>query len=83
MHDSVATWIGSAGVALMLAAFLLSVLRVMRIDGYPYATLNCVGGALACYSSWLISFMPFVVLEGVWALVAAGAIVRKAWAPSR
>jgi hypothetical protein len=38
--------------------------------------LNFVGASLACYSSYLISFMPFVVLEGVWALVALAAITR-------
>lgn len=80
MHDAAATWIGFTGVALLLAAFLLSLLKLMRLDGYPYAALNCIGAGLACYSSWLISFMPFVVLEGVWALVAAAAIVRKAFA---
>lgn len=79
MHDAQATWIGFAGVALLLVAFLLSLAKLMRLDGYPYAVLNCVGAGLACYSSWLISFMPFVVLEGVWALVAGGAIVRKAF----
>ena len=71
------TVIGSIGVALLLAAFLLNVLRVMRADGYPYAVLNFFGAALACWSSWLIAFMPFVILEGVWALVAAFAIARK------
>ena len=80
MHDAAATWIGFAGVALLLVAFLLSLLKMMRMEGYPYAALNFVGAALACYSSWLISFMPFVLLEGVWSLVAAGAIVRKALA---
>ena len=76
-HDTAATWIGFAGVALLLLAFLLNLFKRMRADGYPYTTLNFAGAALACYSSYLISFMPFVVLEGVWALVAAGVIVRK------
>ncbi|HET7672360.1 MAG TPA: hypothetical protein VFK84_18275 [Burkholderiales bacterium] len=74
-----ATLIGSVGVALLLAAFLLNLLKMMRADGYPYAGLNFVGAALACYSSWLIAFIPFVVLEGVWALAAAFALARKAW----
>lgn len=78
MHDSEATVIGFVGVALLLLAFLLSLFRLLRLDGYPYTTLNFVGAALACYSSYLISFMPFVVLEGVWALIAGGAIIRKA-----
>ena len=73
-----ATLIGSLGVALLLAAFLLNLTKRMSADGYPYAGLNLVGAALACYSSWLIAFIPFVVLEGVWALVAAFALVRKA-----
>ena len=71
-----------AGVTLLLLAFLLSLMKRMRMDGYPYATLNCVGAALACYSSWLVSFMPFVVLEGVWALAAAFALGRKALSPA-
>lgn len=75
-----ATLIGSAGVALLLAAFLLNVGKVMRADGAAYAALNFIGAAAACYSSYLIAFMPFVVLEGVWALVAAGALARKALA---
>ena len=78
MHETEATFIGFAGVALLLLAFLLNLVKQMRSDGYPYAALNFVGAALACYSSYLISFMPFVVLEGVWALVAAGAITQKA-----
>ena len=76
-HDSAATIIGFAGVALLLLAFLLNMAKRMRADGYWYAALNFVGAGLACYSSWLIDFMPFVVLEGVWALVAAAAIVRR------
>jgi hypothetical protein len=72
-----ATLIGSVGVALLLAAFVLNLLKMMSADGYPYAGLNFAGAALACYSSWLIAFIPFVVLEGVWALAAGFAIVRR------
>jgi len=82
-NDTAATLIGFAGVALLLAAFLLNLIRLMRSDGYAYTSLNCVGAALACYSSYLISFMPFVVLEGVWAFAAAAAIVRKALGRSK
>jgi hypothetical protein len=78
MHDTIATLIGSAGVSLLLLAFVLNVFKFMRSDGYAFSVLNLLGAALACYSSWLIAFMPFVVLEAVWAVVAAGAIVRKA-----
>lgn len=81
VHDTAATLIGFAGVALLLLAFLLNLVGRMRADGYAYPALNCVGAALAGYSSYLIDFMPFVLLEGVWTLVAAAAIARKALAP--
>jgi hypothetical protein len=43
----------------------------------PYLGLNLIGAALACASSYLIAFAPFVLLEGTWAVVAAVAIARK------
>jgi hypothetical protein len=75
-HDSQATLIGFVGVALLLIAFLLNMFRLLRSDGHLYMSLNLVGAALACYSSYLINFLPFVVLEGVWAVAALAAIVR-------
>jgi hypothetical protein len=74
--------IGTLGVALLLGAFVLNLLKRMRADGYAYLALNLTGAALACYSSWLIDFMPFVVLEGVWALAAGFALGRKALSPA-
>ena len=71
-----ATILGSAGVALLLLAFFLNLLRRLRADGLVYLTLNLFGAGLACYSSYLIDFMPFVVLEGTWAIVAAVALAR-------
>ncbi len=76
-YSSQATLIGSLGVALLLLAFLLNVFRLLRVEGYPYIVLNLAGASLACYSSYLIDFMPFVVLEGTWAVVAGVALVRR------
>jgi hypothetical protein len=76
-HPVVATAIGSAGVSLLLAAFLLNLLGVLSSERYAYIVLNLVGGALAAYSSFLIEFLPFVVLEGTWAVVAAIALARR------
>jgi hypothetical protein len=76
-HPAFATVIGSAGVSLLLAAFLLNLLGVLSSEGYAYIVLNLVGGALAAYSSFLIEFLPFVVLEGTWAVVAAIALTRR------
>jgi hypothetical protein len=33
-------------------------------------------------SSYLIDFLPFVVLEGVWAIAAAFALGHKAFSPA-
>ena len=74
--------IGSIRVALLLAAFVLNLLKVLRGDGAAYSLLNLVGAALACYSSYLIDFLPFVVLEGVWAAAAAFALGRAAISPA-
>jgi len=77
-HGDGATLIGSAGVGLLLLAFLLNLLGMMRAGGYAYLALNLAGGALACLSSYLIGFVPFVVLEGTWAAVAGVGLVRNA-----
>lgn len=77
-----ANLIGTIGVALLLGAFLLNLVKRMSADGYVYSALNLAGAALACYSSYLIDFLPFVALEGVWAIAAAFALGRKALSPA-
>jgi DinB superfamily len=42
-----------------------------------YTALNFAGAALAGYASYLIGFVPFVILEGTWAAVAAVALGRR------
>jgi hypothetical protein len=76
-----ATIIGFIGVALLLIAFLLNLFRIVRAEGFSYSLLNFAGAALAGYSSYLIAFMPFVILEGVWAAVAGIGLVRLALKP--
>jgi hypothetical protein len=74
---SAETLIGSLGVALLLLAFLLNLARVLTTESYPYTALNFAGASLAGFASYLIGFMPFVVLEGTWATVAAVALARR------
>lgn len=77
-HGALPTLLGFVGVALLLAAFLLNVLRVLRAEGAVYLALNAVGAGLAGWSSWLIGFMPFVILEATWAAVALFGLLRAA-----
>jgi hypothetical protein len=70
------TLIGSIGVTLLLLAFFLNLFGFLKV-GKRYALLNLIGGALSAYASYLIDYMPFVVLEGTWAAVALVALFRK------
>ena len=66
--------IGSLGVALLLAAFFLNLRGTLNTDALAYRMLNALGAGLACYASWMIGFLPFVVLEGTWCAVAVVAL---------
>jgi hypothetical protein len=77
-----ATLIGTIGVALLLVAFLFNLLKLLRADEYPYMLLNLTGAGLACWASVMIRFMPFVVLEGAWAAVAAVMLARRLLRPA-
>jgi hypothetical protein len=70
------TIVGFLGVAILLLAFFLNLFRRLRTDRAPYLSLNLIGAALACWSSYLIQFVPFVLLEGTRAVVAAVALGR-------
>jgi len=62
--------IGSFGVTLLLIAFLLNLASRISKDGLTYILLNLIGAGLAMLASWLIHYIPFVVLEGTWTLVS-------------
>ena len=68
--------VGSLGVALLLIAFFLNLFKMISPESRTYGLLNIIGAGLSCYASILIGFMPFVVLEGTWAIVAAIGMIR-------
>ena len=71
-----ADWIGSTGVALLLLAFALNLTGHLRHESLTYPAMNAIGAGLAAYASWLIDYMPFVALEGLWMAVSTVTIVR-------
>jgi hypothetical protein len=75
-HDSMATVIGFIGVGLLLLAFVLNLAKILKAEGVPYLALNLVGAGLACASSWMIDFMPFVILEATWTGATLVALIR-------
>ena len=68
--------IGSIGVGLLLLAFFLNLFKILMQDKKLYVLMNLIGGGLAAYASVLIGFIPFVILEGAWAVVALVKLVN-------
>jgi hypothetical protein len=62
--------VGSIGVALLLLAFALNLFGVLTQENFVYVWMNILGGGISCYASYLINYMPFVILEGTWTIVA-------------
>ncbi|HEY2663778.1 MAG TPA: hypothetical protein VGI47_05510 [Candidatus Binataceae bacterium] len=73
---SAANAIGSAGVAILLVAFLLNLIGTLNPGSLLYRVLNALGAGLSCYASWIIGFLPFVILEATWCIVAIVAILK-------
>ena len=69
--------IGSLGVGLLLLAFFLNIFKLISQHSKIYGLLNIVGAGLSCYASYLIGFVPFIILEGTWAFVALISLIRN------
>jgi hypothetical protein len=62
--------IASIGVIILLIGFMLNLFKKISPESKAYALMNFVGAGMCGYSSYLISFWPFVILESIWAFVA-------------
>ncbi len=67
---------GSIGVFILLVAFLMNLLNKISKEDLSYILMNIVGAALACLASFLINYIPFIILEGVWAVVSIMALFK-------
>ena len=76
MNLSLNDWIGFIGVAILLVAFLLNLLKKIPVTGLAYILMNIVGAGMACLASWLIHYIPFVILEATWTLVSIIALIK-------
>jgi hypothetical protein len=68
--------IGTFGVALILIAYFLNTERLIPVNGKFFYVINTIGATLACYAAFLISYWPFVILEGTWTLVSIYGLMR-------
>jgi hypothetical protein len=74
-----------AGAILILAAFVLAQFRGLDRHGSPYLVLNLVGAVILAGSALTHRQWGFLLLQGVWAIVALWGLlglVRQRGAPS-
>jgi hypothetical protein len=70
-------WLGFTGVAILLAAYLLLQLNKLSKNGLTYILMNIAGAGLACFASYLINYIPFIILEAVWMMVSVIALIKR------
>ena len=68
-------WIGFTGVTILLIAFLLNLTGKITQNHWLYIVLNIAGAGLAGLASWLIRYVPFIILEGTWTLVSIAGLI--------
>lgn len=69
-----------AGAILLLAGYVAAQLGWLGSTSMPYLMLNVAGSGILAVLAWLGRDWGFLLLEGVWGLVAAGTMLRKAGA---
>ncbi len=69
-------WIGFIGVFQILLAYVLNVAGKLNQKDLAFILLNLVGAGMACLASVLMQYLPFIILEGVWAIVSLFSFIR-------
>lgn len=75
MNLSLSDWTGFIGVAMLLIAFLLNLLNKIDKNSLAYILMNVIGAGMACLASWMINYVPFIILEATWTLVSVLALI--------
>jgi len=63
-------WVGSLGVFLILLAYFLNVMGKISNKSLIFILMNIIGALMACLASILLNYVPFIILEGAWAVVS-------------
>jgi hypothetical protein len=71
-----------AGSLVILAAFVAALAGRIRQSSYAYLAANAVGSAALAATAVIGREWGFILLEGVWALVSVGSMIRKAFGGS-
>ena len=65
------------GALLVLAAFALAQAGMVTPQARVYLVLNLVGAAILAEDAYVEEQWGFLLLEGVWALIAAWGLARR------
>ncbi|WP_284650891.1 CBU_0592 family membrane protein [Flavobacterium terrisoli] len=68
--------IGTIGVGTILIAYFLNIFSLIKKEGVLFYVMNIVGAGIACFASVLISFWPFIILEGTWVVVSVIGLLK-------
>lgn len=69
--------IGTIGVGIILLAYFFNIFSWIKKDGVLFFMMNIVGASIACFTSYLINYFPFVILEGTWAIVSVIGLLKS------
>ena len=75
--------LGASGVFLILLAYFFNLYKKLEAGSLLYILMNLAGAILAFLSSVMIRSLPFMVLEGTWALVSLMALIKLYFKPWR
>ncbi len=69
--------IGAIGVGIILLAYFLSIFSWIKKEGILFYLMNIIGASIACITSYLINYIPFVILEGSWVIVSIVGLLKS------
>jgi hypothetical protein len=69
-------WLGFVGVFQILLAYFLNVTDKVLNTSLIFILLNLIGATMACIASILLDYLPFIILEGIWALIALYSLIK-------
>lgn len=69
--------VGIVGAAILLLAFVFDELNIVPDDSAWLHGLNFCGAAFLLWYAVLLHSWPFIVLEGIWALVALWYLLKR------
>lgn len=69
-------WLGFVGVFQILLAYFLNVTGKVTNNSLVFILLNLIGATMACIASLLLDYLPFIILEGIWALIALYSLIK-------